>query len=266
LDSNRGSNQEDPSSDVSGEDDDSEAVPKRRLKEPKLVENDNDRLEFLKQTLKRLENQNENYIEQSLVDIDNQSIKEFLMPDLDHKKKLQAERHLSNESHFAGDNTMKNRMITQFKQVLLNFQKNFSSLQKFDDPLKEEELEFSDKIYFLIPPNMTIEPSYIVMFELILLDEKVSSTSDRVIAWGAYPLMHRGKFKVPLILGKYDRSVDKFKDIEGRYIKNIDEWVCNLYFEIRDIRLAECFGHKEFMEFPIPREIQAYLEGKINEK
>ena len=61
-------------------------------------------------------------------------------------------------------------------------------------------------------------------------------------------------------------GVDKFKDIEGKYMKNIDEWVCNLYFEMRDIKLVECAGHKEFMEFPIPSEIQAFLEGKISEK
>jgi hypothetical protein len=77
----------------------------------------------------------------------------------------------------------------------------------------------------MIPHDSIIEPSFIIMFELILLDEKLSSTSDRVVAWGAYPLINRGKFKVPLVLGKYDRNVDKFKDIEGKYMKNIDEWV-----------------------------------------
>ena len=260
--------EDDPSSQVSGDDEDSEAVPARRLKEPKLVgDNDHDKLEFLKKTLKRLENNDDkNYMEDSLVDIDNKSIQDFLMPDIDHKRKMRNERHHEGEKDLQGDTTMKNNLLNQFKQVLINFQKNFSSLQRFDDPLKEEELEFSDKVYFMIPPDMTIEPSYIIMFELILLDEKLSSTSDRVVAWGAYPLLHRGKFKVPLILGKYDRRVDKFKDIEGRYIKNIDEWVCNLYFEMRDIRLVECFGHKEFLEFPIPSEIQAYLEGKIDEE
>lgn len=252
------------SSDVSG---DSDELPRRRLKEPKLVGNTNEeKLAFLKKTLQRLEYNEKNYIEDSVVDFDNQSIKDFLMPELDHKKKINAERHLNDSPNRHGDTTMKNKLVHEFKQVLINFQKNFSSLQRFDDPMKEEELEFSDKVYFMVPPEMTIEPSYIIMFELILLDEKLSSTSDRVVAWGAYPLMHRGFFKVPLILGKYDTRIDKFKDIEGKYMKNIDEWVCNLYFEMRDIRLVECFGHKEYLEFPIPSEIQAYLEGKINDQ
>ena len=242
-------------------------VPKRRLQSPKLAENvPPSKLEFLKKTLKRLENQNMNYMDQSQAgDFDDVSLNSFLMPDVEHHRKMWAERNID-ETNPLGDTTMKNKMISEFKQVLLNFQKNFSSLQKYEDPIKDEELEFCDKVYFMIPHDSIIEPSYLIMFELVLLDEKLSSTSDRVVAWGAYPLINRGKFKVPLILGKYDRNVDKFKDIEGKYMKNIDEWVCNLYFEMRDVKLVECVGHKEFMEFPVPSEIQAYLEGKIDEK
>ena len=156
-------------------------------------------------------------------------------------------------------------MIFFQETTVVNFQKNFSSLQKYEDPLKDEELEFGDKIYFMIPHDTIIEPSFLIMFELILLDEKLSSTSDRVVAWGAFPLLHRGKCKVPMILGSYDRNVDKFKDIEGKYMKNIDEWVWNIYFETRNVSLIEWFGHKEFLEFPIPSEIQAFLEGKLKE-
>lgn len=257
-------NDESKSSDSS--DSESNDVPKRRLQAPKPAEKPlPSKLEFLKKTLKRLENKNENFMDKSQGDYDDVSLHSFLMPDVEHKRKMRAERHIE-EGTPQGDTTMKNRILSEFRQVLLNFQKNFSSLQKYDDPMKDEELEFCDKVYFMIPHNSIIEPSYIIMFELILLDEKLSSTSDRVVAWGAYPLLHRGKFKVPLVLGKYDPDVDKFKDIEGRYMKNIDEWVCNLYFELRDIKLAECVGHKEFMEFPIPSEIQLYLEGKINEE
>jgi hypothetical protein len=252
---------------ISDEDSDDDGVPRRRLKSPKLAEKPfPNKLEFLKKTLKRLELHHENFMEKTDQDFDDVSLNSFLMPDIEHKKRMRAERKIQDTEALLGDSTMKLNMMYEFKQVLLNFQKNFSSLQKYDDPMKDEELEFCDKVYFMIPHDTIIEPSYIIMFELILLDEKLSSTSDRVVAWGAYPMLNRGKFKVPLIEGRYDPNVDKFKDIEGRYIKNIDEWVCNLYFEMRDIKLVECAGHKEFMEFPIPSEIQAYLEGKITEK
>ncbi len=96
------------------------------------------------------------------------------------------------------------------------------------------------------------------MFELILLDNKLASTTDRVYAWGAFPLtnydmnINEGKFKLPLILGKYNRDIDKFKDIEGKIKRNIDEWVCNLYINVRQLRVEECKGHKEKLEFVIP--------------
>lgn len=263
LQENLGQREESKSSSSSGSDDDE--LPKRRLKQPVPAKKPlPTRLEFLTKTLKRLENPNQNYMEKSIEDFDEKSLHSFLMPDIEHRRQLRAERNIDATAY--GDTTMKAKMLKEFKQVMLNFQKNFSSLQPHEEPNKEEELEFCDKIYFLIPHNSIIEPSYIVMFELILLDEKLSSTSDRVVAWGAYPLLKRGKFKVPLIRGKYDPYVDKFKDIEGKYMRNIDEWICNLYFEMRDIRLVECIGHKEFMEFPVPSEVQAYLEGKINEE
>jgi hypothetical protein len=104
------------------------------------------KLEFLKKTLKRLENQNVNYMDKSQAEFDEESLRSFLMPDVEHKRKLKAERHIA-ERHIdgtrpQGDTTMKNKMLTDFKQILLNFQKNFSSLQDLEDPLRDEELEF----------------------------------------------------------------------------------------------------------------------------
>lgn len=61
----------------------------------------------------------------------------------------------------------------------------------------------------MVPPTMMLEPSYVITFELILLDKKNASASDRVYAWGAFPLLNydlevnNGWFKLPLILGKY---------------------------------------------------------------
>lgn len=87
----------------------------------------------------------------------------------------------------------------------------------------------------MVPPTKLLEPSYVITFELILLDKNNASASDWVYAWGAFPLLNydlevnNGWFKLPLILGKYKSWVNKFKDIEGKIKKNIDEWVANLY-------------------------------------
>ena len=174
-------------------DSDEDAIQRRNLQAPQPAnKNPQNTLDFLKKTLKRLENDNENYKEQSQVDFDNESIHSFLMPDVNHRRQRREELHINDTVAKMGDTTLKKDLIGQFKQVLLNFQKNFSSLQRFDQPLEDEELEFENKVYFMIPHEHIIEPSYIIMFELILLDEKLSSTSDRVVAWGAYPLINRG--------------------------------------------------------------------------
>ena len=67
-------------------------------------------------------------------------------------------------------------------------------------------------------------------------------------------LINEGKFKLPLILGNYNKNVDKFKEIEGRIKRNIDEWVGNLYFSTRILRVEETSGHKERLNFIIPKE------------
>lgn len=92
----------------------------------------------------------------------------------------------------------------------------------------------------------------------MLLDKSLASASDRVYAWGAFPLLdydlqvNNGWFKLPLILGKYIQRINKFKDIEGWIKRNIDEWVANLYIQIRTLRVEECTGHKEKLTFWIP--------------
>ena len=131
--------------------------------------------------------------------------------------------------------------MKQFKNVLLNFQKQYSDLQEFEEPLEDEELELRDKLYFMSPPEILLQPNYVLTFELILLDYNQASAEDRVYAWGAFPLINfdlrinEGKFKLPVILGSYTRSVDKFKEIEGKIKRNIDEWVGNLYITIRTL-------------------------------
>jgi len=51
--------------------------------------------------------------------------------------------------------------------------------------------------------------------------------------------VNTGKFKVPMIHGQIDYLVDAFKMIEQKYKRNIDEWLCNLYVEIKKIELND---------------------------
>lgn len=42
-----------------------------------------------------------------------------------------------------------------------------------------------------------------------------------------------------MILGSIDWNIDCFKNIEEKYKTNIDEWLCNLYVEIRKRELVD---------------------------
>ncbi len=68
-----------------------------------------------------------------------------------------------------------------------------------------------------------------------------------VHGWGVLPLINassdilEGKFKIPLMLGELDTSFDKFSDFESAYARNLDEWVCNCYVEVRKINPRAVF-------------------------
>jgi len=64
-----------------------------------------------------------------------------------------------------------------------------------------------------------LTPSNVILFELVWLSTQFAK-KDHVVGWGAFPLVNRnfevneGLFKVPLMIGEVNRSVNKFKDIE----------------------------------------------------
>lgn len=49
-----------------------------------------------------------------------------------------------------------NEMMKHYKNVILNFQKDYSNIKNFEDPLEEEELYFNDKVYFMVPPPVLL--------------------------------------------------------------------------------------------------------------
>lgn len=65
---------------------------------------------------------------------------------------------------------------------------------------------------------------------------------------------------MPILYGKIDFSTNKFKDIEKKYMKNIDEWLCNLYIQVKKIELFDFRFHEEKIEFLVPKKWQKELE------
>lgn len=116
------------------------------------------------------------------------------------------------------------------------------------------------KLYYMLPPTSKLQPSNILLFELVYLSGKDPSR-DQVMGWGALPLVNgefdinTGKFKVPMIYGDIDFSTNKFKDLEQKYIRNVDEWLCNLYIEVKKIQLFDFRQHEEKIEFTVPKKL-----------
>jgi len=135
------------------------------------------------------------------------------------------------------------------------------------DPSKNPNMNFNGhKLYYMLPPSMSLLPSNVIMFELVYLSSKEDITKDIVVGWGAFPIVNgefeinTGKFKVPILYGRIDFSTNKFKDIEKKYMRNIDEWLCNLYIQVKKIELFDFRFHEEKIEFLVPKKWQKALE------
>jgi hypothetical protein len=51
--------------------------------------------------------------------------------------------------------------------------------------------------------------------------------------------VNEGKFKVPLLFGNVNPSVDKFDKIEAKMMQDLDNWTANLYFEVEKVKLMD---------------------------
>ena len=65
---------------------------------------------------------------------------------------------------------------------------------------------------------------------------------------------------MPILYGNIDFNTNKFKDIEKKYKKNIDEWLCNLYIQVKKIPLFDFRYHEEKIEFLVPKKWQKAME------
>ena len=62
------------------------------------------------------------------------------------------------------------------------------------EPDSDEMIYDGYKMYFIVPPNLYLEPSNVILFELVWLSSQTTST-DYVLGWGAFPLVN-GDFEI----------------------------------------------------------------------
>lgn len=125
-----------------------------------------------------------------------------------------------------------------------NFTRPFFHRGRFFDT----EAVVNQSMYVVCPPECALRPGNVLIFELFLLAPATRERAarrrqhhhldDQVVAWGAMPLttpdsQHiRGKFKVPLLRGEMDPTMDKYGDIARMYESDLSAWLCNLYFVV----------------------------------
>lgn len=96
-------------------------------------------------------------------------------------------------------------------------------------------LRFEQELKLKVP--MILRAPMCISFELFILRNS-QFPADRVVAHGFFPLVDsdfellRGKFKVPLMRGPVDKSIDKYSSLSQMMQENVDTWQCNLYFQL----------------------------------
>jgi len=125
--------------------------------------------------------------------------------------------------------------------------KDFNYFHRTQQPVRHQgryfdvEISFKqrvNKLFLACPAKAATNPSMVFVFELFQVRNSTTNKTDRVVAWGAFPMSNptgdiiKGHFKVPLLRGEMDPSIEKFSEIEQRMADNIDNWLCNLYFTV----------------------------------
>jgi len=143
------------------------------------------------------------------------------------------------------------------EKVWIDFGRFNSKMIKYN-PEKTRAMDFNgDRLYYMLPPGNELKPSNVIIFEIVYISSR--ARGDKIVGWGAFPIvngefeLNTGKFKVPLLSGDIQWEFNKFKDIEQKYKRNIDEWLCNLYIQIRRVDLFDFRQHEEKIGFTVPK-------------
>ncbi|XP_016090065.1 uncharacterized protein, partial [Sinocyclocheilus grahami] len=100
------------------------------------------------------------------------------------------------------------------------------------------ELNINQSLYMVLPASCDLLPSSVLVFKLLSLPGDHSHVSS-VVGWGAFPVcdcslqLFNGKFKTPLLRGSPDPSLNQFRRIEHLLSTDLDNWLCNLYFQVK---------------------------------
>jgi hypothetical protein len=134
------------------------------------------------------------------------------------------------------------RPIDKSKDIMIDLERTHCRYVRFNGRPQDDDIEFNDNVCVMLPSHL--ETTNSLQFQLVLLKSE-TIPRDYVIGWGVFPLLNsdfalnEGKFKVPLLFGGVNPTIDKFAKIEREMMRDLDAWICNLYFEIEKINLMD---------------------------
>lgn len=95
-------------------------------------------------------------------------------------------------------------------------------------------------LYICCPSRSEVRPGNCLLFELFQVRASYQ-TSDRVVAWSCFPLatpagdLLSGTFRCPMVRGSHSKVYDRYSKMEKLVQKDIDRWLCNLYFRAHPV-------------------------------
>uniref|UniRef100_W5N6K7 Orofacial cleft 1 candidate gene 1 protein n=1 Tax=Lepisosteus oculatus TaxID=7918 RepID=W5N6K7_LEPOC len=126
----------------------------------------------------------------------------------------------------------------------------------------DSELQFTQSVFIssFLPAPSEVQPEMILLFEMLSGENTPSSD---LFGWGAFPVCDcrfeivEGQFKCPLLRGQPDPAIDQFQKIEDLMSSDLDNWLCNLYFQVK--KLPRCDPkHQEYeVTLQIPQACQS---------
>lgn len=110
----------------------------------------------------------------------------------------------------------------------------------------DRALHVEDSVFALCPPKPDLKPSFIFVIELFQLASR-NNPVDKVVAWTALPMINTqftvvtGKIRLPLFRGEPSPTIEHFKNVEQMIADDLNNWLCNIYVEIRHLPRLESY-------------------------
>ncbi|KAL1006386.1 hypothetical protein UPYG_G00071700 [Umbra pygmaea] len=114
----------------------------------------------------------------------------------------------------------------------------------------DTEMHVNQSLFTTLPAWCDVLPSMVLLFRLLGLPDDRSHVG-ATLGWAAFPVCSstlttvQGRFKTPFLRGHPHPHLDQFRKIERLISSDLDNWLCNLYFEVWKLPSGSTRGQEE---------------------